>query len=109
MVYFNAIGKAWAADFDRDYWHMAEGEAYDYILENDHSDKITVDSTGTRYPLNLLPEDQRERLEVTKEEPMYFIETYRGKLGNEIPLAGYEEVHSVLVDGFKIATVYKRE
>lgn len=40
---------------------------------------------------------------------MYFIETYRGKLGNEIPLAGYEEVHSVLVDGFKIATVYKRE
>ena len=88
---------------------MAEGEAYDYILENDHSDKITVDSTGTRYPLNLLPEDQRERLEVTKEEPMYFIETYRGKLGNEIPLAGYEEVHSVLVDGFKIATVYKRE
>ena len=107
LVYFTAIGKAWAADFDRDYWHMAEGEAYDYILENDHSDKITVDSTGTRYPLNLLPEDQRERLEVTKEEPMYFIETYRGKLGNEIPLAGYEEVHSVLVDGFKIATVYK--
>ena len=68
-----------------------------------------MDSTGTRYPLNHLPEDQRERLEVTKEEPMYFIETYRGKLGNEIPLAGYEEVHSVLVDGFKIATVYKRE
>lgn len=109
MVYFNEFGRIWADEFDRDYWHMAEGEAYDYILENDHSDKITVDSTGTRYPLNLLPEDQRERLEVTKEEPMYFIETYRGKLGNEIPLAGYEEVHSVLVDGFKIATVYKRE
>lgn len=109
MVYFNGIGKNWAADFDRDYWHMAEGKAYDYILENDHSDRITVDSTGTRYPLNFLTEEQRQRFEITAEDPMYFIETYRGKLGNEIPLPGYNEIYSVTVDDFKIITVYKRE
>lgn len=109
MVYFNGIGRNWAADFDRDYWHMAEGKAYDYILENDHSDKITVNSTGTRYPLNLLTKDQRERIEVTEDAPVYFIETYRGKLGNEILLSGYEELYSITVDDFKIATVYKRE
>ena len=40
---------------------------------------------------------------------MYFIETYRGKLGNEIPLPGYNEIYSVTVDDFKIITVYKRE
>ncbi len=109
MVYFNGVGKNWAADFDRDYWHMAEGKAYDYILENDHSDRITVDSTGTRYPLNFLTEEQRQRFEITAEDPMYFIETYRGKLGNEIPLPGYNEIYSVTVDDFKIITVYKRE
>lgn len=109
MVYFNGVGKNWAADFDRDYWHMAEGKAYDYILENDHSDRITVDSTGTRYPLNFLTEEQRQRFEITVEDPMYFIETYRGKLGNEIPLPGYNEIYSVTVDDFKIITVYKRE
>ena len=109
MVYFNGVGKNWAADFDRDYWHMVEGKAYDYILENDHSDRITVDSTGTRYPLNFLTEEQRQRFEITAEDPMYFIETYRGKLGNEIPLPGYNEIYSVTVDDFKIITVYKRE
>ena len=109
MVYFNGVGKNWAADFDRDYWHMAEGKAYDYILENDHSDRITVDSTGTRYTLNFLTEEQRQRFEITAEDPMYFIETYRGKLGNEIPLPGYNEIYSVTVDDFKIITVYKRE
>lgn len=109
MVYFNGVGKNWATDFDRDYWHMAEGKAYDYILENDHSDRITVDSTGTRYPLNFLTEEQRQRFEITAEDPMYFIETYRGKLGNEIPLPGYNEIYSVTVDDFKIITVYKRE
>lgn len=109
MVYFNGVGKNWAADFDRDYWHMAEGKAYDYILENDHSDRITVDSTGTRYPLNFLTEEQRQRFEITAEDPMYFIETYRGKLGNELPLPGYNEIYSVTVDDFKIITVYKRE
>ena len=28
MVYFNEIGRKYAAGFDRDYWHMAELQAY---------------------------------------------------------------------------------
>ena len=108
MVYFNSIGKTWAADFDRDYWHMAELQAYEWIMENDDSDKITINSTGTLFFLNLLDEEQRERVEKVQ-EPMYFIETYRGKTGNEVKIEGYEEIHAIVVDNFKIASVFQKK
>lgn len=108
MVYFNSIGKNWASDFDRDYWHMAELQAYEWIMENDDSDKITIDSTGTLFFLNLLNEEQRERVE-NVQEPMYFIETYRGKTGNEVKIEGYEEIHAIVVDNFKIASVFQKK
>ncbi len=108
MVYFNGIGKIWAADFDRDYWHMAERQAYEYIIENDHSEKITINSSGNLFFLNLLDEEQKGRIERT-EDSTYYIETYRGKVGNEVEIDGYEEIHAIVVDGFKVASIYKKK
>ena len=108
MVYFNSIGKIWASDFDRDYWHMAERQAYEYIVENDDSEKITINSSGNLFFLNLLEEEQRDRIERT-EDATYYIETYRGKIGNEVEIEGYEEIHAIVVDGFKVVSLFKKK
>ncbi len=107
MVYFNGVGKIWASKFDRDYWHMAECQAYQYIVENDDSEKITINSSGNLFFLNLLKNEERERVEKT-EDAMYYIETYRGKIGNEVKIEGYEEIYSIFVDDFKIASIFKK-
>lgn len=107
MVYFNEIGRKYAAGFDRDYWYLAEKQALEYIALNDESDNITVNSSGTLFSLYMLDEDLRNRIE-RAEEPTYYIETYRGKVGNEVEMAGYEEIYSIVVDDFRVATVLKK-
>ena len=42
MVYLNAMGKNWGADFDRDYWYLANVSLSRYILDHDDSDQITI-------------------------------------------------------------------
>ena len=108
MVYFNGIGKVWASDFDRDYWHMSERQAYEYIVENDDSEKFTINSSGNLFFLNLLEGEEKERVEKTG-DATYYIETYRGKVGNEVEIEGYEEIYSIEVDHFKVASVLKRK
>lgn len=108
MVYFNEIGRKYAAGFDRDYWHMAELQAYQYIVENDNSEEITLDSSGDQLFLNMLDEEARARIEIT-EIPTYYIETYRGIVGNECEKEGYEEIYSIVVDSFKVASVLKKK
>ena len=107
MVYFNEIGRKYAAGFDRDYWHMAELQAYQYIVENDNSENITLDSSGDQLFLNMLDEESRERIEIS-DDPTYYIETYRGKVGNECEKEGYEEIYSIEVDHFKVASILKK-
>ena len=107
MVYFNEIGRKYAAGFDRDYWHMAELQAYQYIVENDNSENITLDSSGDQLFLNMLDEESRERIEIS-DDPTYYIETYRGKVGNECEKEGYEEIYFIEVDHFKVASILKK-
>lgn len=107
MVYFNEIGRKHAADFDRDYWHLAELQAYQYIAENDSGEKITLNSSGAQRFLDMLDEEERTRIEVT-DNPTYYIETYRGIVGNECEKEGYEEIYSIEVDHFKVASVLRK-
>lgn len=108
MVYFNEIGRKYAAGFDRDYWHLSELQAYYYIAENDRSKSITLNSSGDLRFLNILDEEDRAKVE-TSDDPTYYIETYRGKVGNECPKEGYEEIYSIEVDSFKVASVFKKK
>ena len=55
----------------------------------------------------MLEDDERNRI-AEEEEPLYYIETYRGKVGNELKKDGYEEVYSIIVDGYKVSTIYKK-
>lgn len=107
MVYFNSIGRKYASEFDRDYWHMAEYQAWKYIAEHDGSEKISVNSLGTKHFRLLLTEEELDRVEFS-EDPVYYIDTYRGRVGNDYRKEGYEELYSFVVDDFKIATIFKK-
>lgn len=108
MVYLNAVARRWGADFDRDYWHLANLELCRYILKNDDSDTITLGAASDRFLL-LLSDEEKERISMEEEKPMYYLETYRGKTGNGNVMKGYEDFYSITVDGYRIATVFKRK
>lgn len=107
MVYLNNIGKFLGADFDRDYWHMATLDAFRYISENETGDTFSVGTSGHELYMYMLEDWERDRIE-EKEEPLYYIETYRGKIGNNWEKEGYEEIKSIIVDSYKILTIYKK-
>lgn len=107
MVYLNAVGKHYGADFDRDYWYLANVSLSRYILDHDDSEKITI-KAGNSVFLSILEKEEKARLVWEEENPTYYIESYRGKTGNCAELKGYEEYYAVIVDGYRIATVFKK-
>lgn len=106
MVYFNNIGKYFGAQFDRDYWHLTTKDAVRYIAQQEEGE-FSVKTPGNDFYKYMLGEEERSRI-VEEEAPLYYIETYRGKTGNELEIEGYDEIYSITVDGFKVASVYKK-
>lgn len=107
MVYFNEAGRNYAAEFDRDYWHLSELQAWKYISQKDDSDEITVNTSGYQFFTHVLDKDEKPRA-VISDDPKYYIETYRGVVGNQVDIEGYEEIYAIIVDGFKVASVFRK-
>lgn len=108
MVYFNSIGRYYADGFDRDYWSLSEYPAWQYIAVHDDSDNISINTAGTKFFRLRLREDELERVELS-DNPDYFVYMYRGQRGNNYEMEGYEEYYSFEVDGFKVATIFKKK
>jgi len=108
MVYFNRVGREYAEYFDRDYWHLSELHAYRYIAEHDDSEKITIASSGSKLFRLALSGEELKRLEFSDDQPEYYIDTYRGVVGNSVEKSGYEEWYTIEVDGFKVVSVFKK-
>ena len=108
-LYFNEIGKPIAAQFDRDYWKSTVYDLLNYILANDKRKLLTVGPSYI-YEINimLLPDYEKERILADNDEPDYFLDTYDGIVGNDYCPEGYYEYYSVVIDGTKMGTVYKR-
>lgn len=107
MVYFNGIGKYFAAGFDRDYWHLTTVDAVRYIAENEADGQFSVKTPGNDYYKYMLSKEEQNRI-IEENEPQYCIETYRGKTGNNLTIEGYKEIYSITVDGFKVTSVYEK-
>lgn len=108
MVYFNTIARNWGDCFDRDYWNLTAVELCKYILENDTSETITLNAPNDVF-MRYLSEEEKARISLGEEDPMYHIYTYRGLIGNDYSIEGYEDYYTITVDGFKIATIYKKQ
>lgn len=107
MVYFNNIGKHFAQDFDRDYWHLSCIHAFRYVKELEGDNKFSIDSDDADRYQNLLTEEEKAQI-IIEDVPKYYIETFRGVRGNEVDMPGYEEIYHIDVDGFKIASIFRR-
>lgn len=107
MVYLNAASRKLGADFDRDYWHLANLRLCRYILEKDDSETITLGAASDRFLL-LLSDEEKGRISM-EDDPMYYLESYRGKTGSGSKMEGYEDYYSITVDGYRIATIFKKK
>lgn len=108
MVYFNEIGRQYAAGFDRDYWHLSDYQAYQYIVSQDDTRPISIGQYGGGCYSHILNEEERESIITTDEHPTYYIDTYRDEIGNQLSREGYEEIYAIEVDGYKIASVFRK-
>jgi len=105
-VYFNIIGKQFAADFDRDSWRVANCDMIRWILERE---EIVDVKAGTVIAYNMFTEEEQRRIHIRQNEDMeYMIENYRNMAGNVVEYEGYEEVYAIWVDGFKIGSVFHK-
>ncbi len=109
MVYLNSAGRKWGSYFDRDYWHLTNVELCRYILEHDNSEQISLQAPNDVFLHFWKDEDkEKKRIILDNKNPEYIIETYRGKTGNNNILEGYEDFYSITIDGYRIATIFKR-
>jgi hypothetical protein len=109
QLYFNEIGKPIASQFDRDYWETTVYNLLEYVLDNDERKLITIaPSIQYRNSLLLLQNYEKNRIAADNDDPDYRVETYPGIAGNDHCPEGYFEYYSVVVDGTKMGTVFKR-
>lgn len=108
-VYFNAFagGVAGAKDrFELDYWGLSYREAFEYLLARNPDGilRVRVNTFAGRFTLNILPPEARRRIVLTDApaEADYFLTDFRWHAGgDDLPV-----VHSVLVDGVPILSIY---
>ncbi len=108
MVYFNSVSRKWADCFDRDYWHLSVVNCSRYILEHDTANEITIQAPNDIF-LKMLSKEEKKRISIVEDNPMYYIDTYRGKTGNGNTMQGYLDWYSISINGYRIATIYKRQ
>ena len=108
-LYFNEIGRPIASQFERDYWEMTVYDLLKYILATDERRLITVaPSYIYRNSKSFLPVYEQTRIDADNDAPDYLMENYSLKVGNDCCPEGYYEYYSVVVDGTKMGTIFKR-
>ncbi len=110
-VYFNFLaGKDMTevkANYELDYYGVSSKQAFDFVLQNDTSSKISICVKNTPQLLyhQLLPKDQRNRIRfVGLEYADYYIDQYR-KHPQEYNLEN--KIFSVMVGNASIMSVFK--
>lgn len=107
QMYFS-VPSAWVnGKFDGDYWGASYKQGYEYILAHDSRDRITVHAANMPGIMNrdALSTAVRERIVLvdSPDQAMYFVTNHRDRYGERYP---YHELHSIVVDGRKILTIY---
>jgi hypothetical protein len=119
-TYFNVLaGKAWAKNFEVDYWGVTNVQALKYILNCDESPNIKIGALGfTALPqaLLLLPEFDRNRVNVVLDvnDAEYVVTNFRTMNNAKVKSDGvyvehsFHSVYQILVDGNAVGEVYKK-
>ena len=109
QLYFNEIGRPIASQYERDYWYTTVYDLLNYILEADDRKIITIAPSYRYEPSLLLLQDyEKVRIFADNDAPDYVMENYNNIAGNDYCPEGYYDYYSIIVDGTKMGTVFKR-
>lgn len=115
FVFFNAIGKPKGDRFDRDYWRVAQTDILRYIIKKYQPKQVLYYGQDAQQYEMLNRAEQKIFVTVSSKdlkngvEPDFIYEYYRSRVGNTVEYPGYREVYTIWVDGFKIASLFKRD
>ncbi len=107
-VYFNAIGRKYATEFDRDTWHMSNLEMLKWIARNDDDDQITVQGYFLETAELVMDDTDTARIRIVPDDAEYIVANYTAVSGNTLSYEGYGEVYTVWTDNYKLGSVFRR-
>ena len=113
MVYFNILaGNNLQDKFELDYWGLSNKTAIQYILKNDHRDKIKiagVSNTRLNYTLFLFDKKSKDRIKLVQDSDQsdYVISIYNDKIRrNDMINKKYKIFHEIKVDSYYINSIF---
>ena len=116
-TYFNPLVRHWAlSGFERDYWFLSSKESLDFITHYSSAEQISIWDNGsaTSYVFYSLNAYNRSRINSISYgaggKPMDFLisSSYR-TLDDKKTYPFYKPVHFVMMDGFRLETVFERD
>ena len=116
FVYFNEIGRNYADQFSRDYWGVASKSCVLDLLNEYDGRRISLDLNADltwgsiNFSLLRLPLEQQAKFDPVwkTENAEYACFSYKNTPGNGYILPDFEPIQVYQVDGYDVATVFKR-
>ncbi len=111
-VYFSTFARKQAPYYMRDYWKVSGYNMVKWIAENDDREIVTIDNSldvDIFKNIPYLPDEEASKFEWINDGGDYEVYFYKNDTSNEHVVEGYNEVYSIVIDGFKIGSVYRRE
>ncbi len=108
-VYFSIPSRFVEGKFELDYWGLSFRQGFEWILEHDTDDLISVSVTSSPgwENLNILTQEQRRRLTVRRQfDTKYVLDNFRWhQYRHDIP--DEFKVHSIMVSGMEVLGIYR--
>jgi len=108
-AYLNVVGRPLGDRFDRDYWGLSQKQLLTWLADHAGQTPIKVAYVaGQPGSYLIFPEDMQKRFSIVDKDSADFVVTsFQRIAGNDYRIDGFEEIHSIQVDGYKIGAVYK--
>lgn len=108
-VYFSLPSGWIEGKFELDYWGLSYRQGFEWILEHDPGDPVSVSVTASPgwENLNILTQEQRRRLLVRKQfDTKYVLDNFRWH-GYHHDFPEEAKVHSIYVAGMEVLGIYR--
>jgi hypothetical protein len=108
-AYLNVAGRPFGDRFDRDYWGLCQKQLLEWLSSHAASMPTRIAYVaGPQGSQLIFPEDMQKQFEIVEPASAeYAVTSFQRVAGNTYSVEGFEEVHAVVVNGYKIGAVYK--
>ncbi len=103
-------------NFLKDSWRLTSKECLDFILDFNHTERITIWEDETSLPSTIYSENNTDRSRIIYgtygyggTPADYVVKNYVNDTSDDQTYPFYQAVHHVRMDGFKLASVFERD